>query len=63
MFSRFKHRFTLLRSLVYVQKILNFVKKLGKEIIWHGKNKSDQAIYCVNCEVIFLNLSPNECFF
>jgi len=41
---------TLLRSLVYVQKTMNFISKLKKEIKWHGRNKNEPAHYCVNCE-------------
>lgn len=56
LFKRIKS--TLLRSLLYVQKTMNFVKKLGKEIKWHGKDKNEPAHYCVNCEV-FVTLKFN----
>lgn len=49
LFKRIKS--ILLRSLVYVQKTCNFVKKLGKDVKWHGKNKNEPAHYCVNCEL------------
>jgi len=35
---------------------MNFVKKLGKEIKWHGRDKNEPAHYCVNCELEVFDL-------
>ena len=54
LFKRIKA--VLLHSMIYTQKIINFVQKLNKEIRWHGRGKNEPAHYCVNCEIEVFNI-------
>lgn len=46
----------LARSLRTGQMLLDFVQSVGKEIVWHGRDKDEAAHYCVNCELEVFNI-------
>ena len=52
---------TLARTLKQTALIIEFVTSLGKEVKWHGRQESESAHYCNNCEVSrwLLSLLPH----
>lgn len=48
-------KYCLLRTLRQCQLTLEFVKSLGLDVKWHGRNKNEASHYCGTCEVCFCN--------
>ena len=42
--------------LKHCQLIIDYVKDLGKELVWHGRQVGEGAHYCNNCEIEVFNL-------
>ena len=65
LFEAIKH--TLLRTLRQVVLILDYLKHKGLEVKFHGRNRTEPAHYCVQCEievfgVLFVREQVNNIF-